>query len=129
TALACASTGNTGASLAAYAGLAGLPALVMVPQGQVALGKLAQTIAYGARTLLVRGNFDACLDLAEQARVRLGLYLLNSINPFRIDGQKTIILELLHQLDWAEPDWIRLHAGSRGNTAAFGKALPDAHAW
>jgi len=99
TALACASTGNTGASLAAYAGLAGLPALVMVPQGQVALGKLSQTIAYGARTLLVRGNFDACLDLAEQARERLGLYLVNSINPFRIEGQKTIVLELLQQLD------------------------------
>ena len=129
TALACASTGNTGASLAAYAGLAGLPALVMVPQGQVALGKLAQTIAYGARTLLVRGNFDACLDLAEQARVRLGLYLLNSINPFRIEGQKTIVLELLQQLDWAAPDWIVLPAGNLGNTAAFGKALAEARDW
>src|SRR2546429_1238587 len=129
TALACASTGNTGASLAAYAGLAGLPALVMVPQGQVALGKLAQTIAYGARTLLVRGNFDACLDLAEQARVRLGLYLLNSINPFRIEGQKTIVLELLQQLDWAAPDWIVLPAGNLGNTAACGKALTEARDW
>src|SRR5439155_1038266 len=129
TALACASTGNTGASLAAYAGLAGLPALVMVPQGQVALGKLTQTIAYGARTLLVRGNFDACLDLAEQARERLGLYLVNSINPFRIEGQKTIVLELLQQLDWTAPDWIVLPAGNLGNTAAFGKALAEAREW
>jgi threonine synthase len=129
TALACASTGNTGASLAAYASLAELPALVLVPQGQVALGKLTQTIAYGARTVLVRGNFDACLDLAEQARERLGLYLLNSINPFRIEGQKTIVLELLQQLDWAAPDWIVLPAGNLGNTAAFGKALAEARDW
>ena len=128
-ALACASTGNTGASLAAYASLAGLPALVIVPQGQVALGKLTQTIAYGARTLLVRGNFDACLDLAEQARERLELYLLNSINPFRIEGQKTIVFELLQQLDWAAPDWIVLPAGNLGNTAAFGKALAEARDW
>jgi threonine synthase len=100
-----------------------------VPQGQVALGKLTQTIAYGARTLLVRGNFDACLDLAEQARERLELYLLNSINPFRIEGQKTIVFELLQQLDWAAPDWIVLPAGNLGNTAAFGKALAEARDW
>src|SRR2546429_1750531 len=119
TALACASTGNTGASLAAYASLAGLPALVLVPQGQVALGKLSQAIAYGARTLLVRGNFDACLALAEQARERLGLYLLNSINPFRIEGQKTIVLELLQQLDWTAPAWIVLPSGNLGYTPPF----------
>ena len=128
-AVACASTGNTAAALAAYAALAALPALVLVPKGQVALGKLTQALAYGARTLLVRGNFDACLDLAEQARERLGLYLVNSINPFRIEGQKTIVLELLQQLDWTAPDWIVLPAGNLGNTAAFGKALEEARAW
>src|SRR5205823_3645794 len=85
-AVACASTGNTAAALAAYAALAGLPALVLVPKGQVALGKLAQALAYGARTLLVRGNFDVCLELADQASERLGVYLLNSVNPFRLEG-------------------------------------------
>lgn len=128
-ALACASTGNTGAALAAYAGLARLPAVVIVPRGQVALGKLAQTLAYGARTLLVRGNFDQCLELASEASARLGVYLLNSVNPFRLEGQKTIVLELLQQLDWQPPDWIVLPAGNLGNTAAFGKALVEARAW
>jgi threonine synthase len=128
-AVACASTGNTSASLAAYAAQAGLPALVFVPAGQVALGKLAQTLAYGARTLLVRGDFDACLRLAQQASERLGVYLLNSLNPFRLEGQKTIVLELLEQLAWEIPDWIVLPAGNLGNTAAFGKALMEAKAF
>jgi len=126
-AVACASTGNTSASLAAYAAHAGLPALVFVPAGHVALGKIAQTIAYGARTLVVRGNFDACLALAVEARNALGVQLLNSVNPFRLEGQKTIVFELLEQLDWVPPDWIALPAGNLGNTAAFGKALREAH--
>ena len=125
-AVACASTGNTSASLAAYAALAGLPALVLVPIGQVALGKLAQTIAYGARTLLVRGDFDDCLRLVRAASDKLGVYLANSINPYRIAGQKTSILELLQQLDWQAPDWIVLPAGNLGNTSAFGAALREA---
>jgi threonine synthase len=125
-AVACASTGNTSASLAAYAALAGLPALVLVPIGQVALGKLAQTIAYGARTLLVRGDFDDCLRLVRAAAEKLGVYLANSINPYRIAGQKTIVLELLQQLGWEGPDWIVLPAGNLGNTAAFGAALREA---
>jgi threonine synthase len=129
TAVACASTGNTSASLAAYAAQAGLPALVLVPAQGVAMGKLAQTLAYGARTLLIRGDFDDCLRLLEQARERLGVYLLNSINPFRIEGQKTIILELLQQLSWQAPDWIVFPAGNLGNTAAFGKALREAQQW
>jgi threonine synthase len=125
-AVACASTGNTSASLAAYAAHAGIPALVFVPAGRVALGKIAQTIAYGARTLVVRGNFDACLALAVEARDALGVQLLNSVNPFRLEGQKTIVFELLEQLDWSPPDWIALPAGNLGNTAAFGKALREA---
>ncbi len=129
TAVACASTGNTSASLAAYAAQAGIPALVLVPAGNVALGKLAQSLAYGAKTLLVRGDFDDCLQLVEQASEQLGVYLLNSINPFRVEGQKTIVLEALEQLGWDPPDWIVLPAGNLGNTAAFGKALVEAKTW
>jgi threonine synthase len=125
-AVACASTGNTSASLAAYAALAGLPALVLVPAGQVAAGKLRQTLAYGARTLAVRGDFDACLALLRDAASRLGVYLLNSVNPYRVEGQKAIVFELLQQLDWKSPDWIVFPAGNLGNTAAFGKALDEA---
>lgn len=129
TAVACASTGNTGASLAAYAACAELPALVLVPKGQVAVGKLAQALAYGARTLVVRANFDRCLELADEASRELGVYLLNSINPWRLEGQKTIVLETLQQLDWEPPGWIALPAGNLGNTAAFGKALAEARDW
>lgn len=125
-AVACASTGNTSASLAAYAALAGLPALVLVPEGRVALGKLAQTVAYGARTLLVRGDFDDCLRLVREAGDELGVYLVNSVNPFRLQGQKTIVFEMLQQLGWDAPDWIVLPAGNLGNAAAFGLALRDA---
>jgi threonine synthase len=129
TAVACASTGNTAASLAAYAGQAGLPALVLVPADQVALGKLAQSLAYGAKTLLVEGDFDDCLRLVEEASRSLGVYLLNSINPWRLEGQKTVMLELLQQLGWQSPDWVVLPAGNLGNTAAFGKALREAYRW
>ncbi|MBL0177688.1 MAG: threonine synthase [Gemmatimonadetes bacterium] len=128
-AVACASTGNTSASLAAYAAQAGLPALVFVPEGQIALGKLTQSLAYGARTLLVEGDFDACLRLVQHASEVLGIYLLNSINPFRVEGQKTIVLEMLQQLAWDVPEWIVLPAGNLGNTAAFGKALLEAYEW
>src|SRR5262249_50100279 len=125
-AVACASTGNTSASMAAYAAQAGLMALVFVPAGRVAAGKLAQALAYGARTLLVRGDFDACLRLAREASRALGITLLNSVNPWRIEGQKTIVFELLQQRGWDPPDWIVVPAGNLGNTAAFGKALREA---
>jgi threonine synthase len=128
-AVACASTGNTAASMGAYAALAGLPAVALVPAGHVALGKLTQLAAYGVRTLAVRGDFDACLALAREAADGLGVYLLNSINPFRIEGQKSIVLELLQQLDWEPPDWIVVPAGNLGNTGAFGKALREACEW
>lgn len=128
TAVACASTGNTSASLAAYAAQAGLRALVFVPSGKVASGKLAQTLAYGATALSIRGDFDAAMRLVREACDRLGIYLVNSINPFRIEGQKTIIWELLQDLRWEPPDWIVVPAGNLGNTSAFGKALREAHA-
>jgi threonine synthase len=127
-AVACASTGNTSASLSAYAAQAGIPAFVFVPEGRVAAGKLAQTIAYGARTLRIHGDFDDCLRLARDASDKLGVYLVNSVNPFRVEGQKTIVFELLQQLGWAAPDWIALPAGNLGNTSAFGKALTEARA-
>jgi threonine synthase len=131
TAVACASTGNTSASLAAYAAQAGLRAIVFVPSGKVASGKLAQTLAYGATCLQVRGDFDDSMRLVREACDRLGIYLVNSINPFRIEGQKTIIWELLQDLGWEPPDWIVVPAGNLGNTSAFGKALREAfaHGW
>jgi threonine synthase len=128
-AVACASTGNTSASLSAYASQAGIPSFVFVPEGNVASGKLAQTVAYGARTLQIQGDFDVCLRLAREASDKLGVYLVNSVNPFRIEGQKTIVLEMLQQLGWDAPDWIALPAGNLGNTSAFGKALAEAHSF
>ncbi len=125
-AIACASTGNTSASLAAYAAQAGLRAVVFIPAGKVAAGKLAQTLAYGALCLQVRGDFDAAMGLVRAACDRLGIYLVNSINPFRIEGQKTIVWELLQDLGWEAPDWIVVPAGNLGNTSAFGKALREA---
>jgi threonine synthase len=123
--VACASTGNTSASLASYAAAAGLTALVVIPEGKIAGGKLAQTIAHGARIVQVQGDFDAALRLLRQLTERYPVYLVNSVNPFRLEGQKTIVFELLEQLDWQVPDVIALPGGNLGNTAAFGKALAD----
>jgi len=126
-AVACASTGNTSASLAAYAAQAGLRAIVFMPAGKVSGGKIAQTLAYGATALQVRGDFDAAMQLVRDACDSLGIYLVNSINPFRIEGQKTIVWELLQDLEWSAPDWIVVPAGNLGNTSAFGKALREAY--
>lgn len=126
-AVACASTGNTSASLASYAAQVGLPCFVFLPAGNVAAGKLAQTLAYGATTISIDGDFDDAMRLVEQACNELGVYLLNSLNPYRIEGQKTIGFELLQQLDWQAPDWLVLPAGNLGNTSAIGKAFLQAH--
>jgi threonine synthase len=126
--VACVSTGNTSASMAAYASAAGLQPIVFIPHGNISYGKLAQALEYGARTLQVEANFDQILKLVRTLAERLGIYLLNSINPFRIEGQKTIIVEMLDQRDWNPPDWIALPGGNLGNTAAFGKALRELHA-
>ena len=125
TAVACASTGNTSASLAAYAAQADIPALVIIPSGKIAAGKLAQALAYGAHTLQVAGYFDDAMRLVRQICDQLGVYLLNSINPFRLEGQKSIVFEMIHGFNWQAPDWIVLPAGNLGNTAAFGKALHE----
>ena len=126
--VACVSTGNTSASMAAYASAAGLQPIVFIPHGNISYGKLAQALEYGARTLQVEANFDQILALVRKLAEQLGIYLLNSINPFRIEGQKTIVVEMLDQRDWNPPDWIVLPGGNLGNTAAFGKALRELHA-
>ncbi|MBN1682574.1 threonine synthase [Candidatus Bathyarchaeota archaeon] len=122
-AVACASTGNTSASMAAYAAQAGLRAFVFIPEGEIAYGKLSQALAYGAKVIQIKGNFDDAMKLVQEASSKFGLYLVNSINPWRIEGQKTIIFELLQQRNWKVPDWIIVPAGNLGNTSAFGKAL------
>ena len=125
--VACASTGNTSAALASYAAQAGMRSIVFLPAGNVAAGKLAQSLAYGATTIQINGDFDDAMRLVEQVCNELGIYLLNSLNPFRIEGQKAIGFELLQQLDWQSPDWLVLPAGNLGNTSAIGKALRQAH--
>jgi threonine synthase len=123
--VACVSTGNTSASMAAYASAAGLQPVIFIPHGNISYGKLAQALEYGARTLQVEANFDQILALVRVLAERLGIYLLNSINPFRIEGQKSIMVELMDQRDWRVPDWVVLPGGNLGNTSAFGKALRE----
>ncbi len=123
--VACASTGNTSASLASYAATAGIPALVIIPEGKISGGKLAQTIAYGATVVQVEGDFDLALSLLRELTTKHDVYLCNSVNPFRLEGQKTIIFELMEQLGWRVPDVIALPGGNLGNTGAFGKALGE----
>lgn len=123
--VACVSTGNTSASMAAYAAAAGLQPIIFIPHGNISYGKLAQALEYGAKTLQVEANFDQILALVRVLAERLGIYLLNSINPFRIEGQKSIMIELMDQRDWRVPDWVVLPGGNLGNTSAFGKALRE----
>lgn len=125
--VACASTGNTSASLASYAAAAGIPALVLVPATKISASKIAQTVAYGARVVQIDGDFDRALALLRQLTAAYDVYLVNSVNPFRLEGQKTIMFELLEQRGWQVPDWIVLPGGNLGNTSAFGKALAEAH--
>ncbi|MBM3775226.1 MAG: threonine synthase [Acidobacteria bacterium] len=127
--VACVSTGNTSASMAAYASAAGLDPIIFIPHGNISYGKLAQALEYGARTLQVEANFDQILALVRELAARLGIYLLNSINPFRIEGQKTIMVELMDQRDWRPPEWVVLPGGNLGNTSAFGKALRELEQW
>ena len=125
TRVACVSTGNTSASMAAYASAAGLEPVIFIPHGNIAFGKLAQALEYGAKTIQVEANFDQILALVRHLAERLGIYLLNSINPFRIEGQKTIMAEMLDQRDWRVPDWVVLPGGNLGNISAFGKGLRE----
>ncbi len=124
TSVACASTGNTSASLAQYAAKAGIPAVVLLPTGKVALGKIAQALMHGARVISVRGNFDRALEMVHELCLSHGLYLLNSVNPFRLEGQKTIGFEAVDQLG-AVPDRIVLPVGNAGNISAVHKGLNE----
>ncbi len=126
--LACASTGNTSAALAAYGARDGMPVLVLLPAGKVAAGKLAQAALHGARILEVDGNFDTCLDLVSELAERGEVYLLNSLNPYRLEGQKTIGLEMLEAFReryGAIPDRVVLPVGNAGNTSALHKAFRE----
>jgi len=126
--VACASTGNTSASMAAYAAKGAIPAVVLLPAGKVALGKVAQALMHGARVIAIRGNFDQALEMVHQLCCSHGLYLLNSINPYRLEGQKTIGFEVIDQLDGAVPDRIVLPVGNAGNISAIYKGLLELEA-
>jgi threonine synthase len=123
----CASTGNTAASLAAYAAQAGLRARVYIPAGQISQNKLAQALDFGAEIVPVEGSFDLALDRLI-SNLAAGLYFLNSINPFRLEGQKTAMFEMLEQLEWQAPDYVIVPGGNLGNTSAFGKAFAELQA-
>ena len=124
-AVACASTGNTSASMAAYAARAGMRGFVFIPAGKVALGKLSQSIEYGSTVVEIEGNFDDAMRLVRSISEECGIYLLNSINPFRLEGQKAIAIELMEQLEWNVPDWIVLPGGNLGNVSSIGKGLRE----
>jgi len=124
--LICASTGNTSASLAAYSAKAGVRCVVLVPSGNVALGKIAQAVIHGAQILQVRGSFDDAMGLVQELSLRhTEIYLLNSINPFRIEGQKTAAFEICDQLDPASPDSVFLPVGNAGNITAYWKGFNE----
>ena len=125
--VACASTGNTSASMAAYAARAGMRALVLVPEGNIAWGKLSQALEYGAVTLQVRGDFDDCLRVATELVRRMPICMLNSVNPYRIEGQKTTAIEIMEQLDWNPSAHIIVPGGNLGNSSALGKGLLEMH--
>ena len=121
--VACASTGNTSASMAAYASRGGMRSLVLIPEGHVSWGKLSQSLDYGAVTCQLKTNFDGCMRVLNEIVQRKPVYLLNSINPYRLEGQKTTAIELLESLNWESPDHIIVPGGNMGNSSALGKAL------
>jgi threonine synthase len=121
----CASTGNTAASLAAYAARADLQCAIIVPAGQVSHAKLAQALDYGAKVIEIDGNFDASMNVIRELAEDESIYLVNSINPFRIEGQKTVAFELAEQLEWRVPDHLVLPGGNLGNSSAFGKGFRE----
>ena len=123
---ACASTGNTSASLAIYAGVTGhFQCIVFVGSGKIAFGKLSQALDYGAKTIQIRGDFDDALARVRDICAKHPIYLCNSVNPFRLEGQKTIMLRVLEGLGWQVPDWIVVPGGNLGNSSSFGKAFME----
>ena len=124
--VACASTGNTSASLALFASLAEIQGVVFIGSGKISVSKLSQALDYGALTLQIKGDFDACLRRVRQIAMdvpTMGIYLMNSVNPFRLEGQKSIMYRILEARDWEPPDWIIVPGGNLGNCSAFGKAF------
>jgi threonine synthase len=121
----CASTGNTAASLAAYAARAGLQCAILLPGGQISAAKLAQSMDYGAVICEIEGNFDACMRLIQELGDEPSIYIANSINPFRIEGQKTVAFELMGQCAWELPDHVVVPGGNMGNSSAFGKGFDE----
>ncbi|MCR4368867.1 MAG: threonine synthase [archaeon] len=123
--VACASTGDTSASMAAYAARAGIESLVLLPHEKISFEQLSQAISYGAKTLGLKTDFDGCMKLVQQLTQKHGIYLLNSMNSIRIEGQKAIGLETLHQLKWEVPDWFVIPVGNAGNVSALCKGLRE----
>ncbi|SIN75054.1 threonine synthase [Singulisphaera sp. GP187] len=123
--VACASTGNTSAALAVYCSATdfGFKAIIFIGSGKIAYGKLAQALDHGALTIQIVGDFDDAMHRVRQVSDRLGIYLMNSVNPFRLEGQKTIMYRVLEGLGWEVPDWIVVPGGNLGNSSAFGKAF------
>ena len=121
--VACASTGNTSASMAAYAARAGMRSLVLIPQGQITWGKLSQALDYGAVTCQLKTDFDGCMRVLDEVVQRMPVYLLNSVNPYRLEGQKTAAIELLDRVDGQAPDHVIVPGGNLGNSSALGKAF------
>jgi threonine synthase len=122
-AIACASTGDTSAALAAYAAAAGIPAIVFLPRGKISTAQLIQPIAHGALVLALDTDFDGCMKIVQQVTQDNTIYLANSMNSLRIEGQKTVGIEIAQQLGWAAPDWIVLPSGNLGNVSALAKGL------
>jgi len=121
---ACASTGNTSASLAVFCSATGLMrAVIFIGSGKISYGKLAQALDHGALTVQIAGDFDDAMQRVQQVSRKLGIYLVNSVNPFRLEGQKTIMYRILEGLRWEVPDWIVVPGGNLGNVSAFGKAF------
>lgn len=124
-AVACASTGNTSASMAAYAARAGMRGFVFIPGGQIAYGKLSQSLDYGAATLQIDGNFDDAMRIVREIAAATDIYLLNSVNPFRLEGQKAIGIEMMQQRGWKAPDRVVVPGGNLGNCSALGKGFKE----
>lgn len=122
-AVACASTGDTSAALSAYAAAAGIPAIVFLPRGKVSTAQLAQPIANGALVLALETDFDGCMRIVQEVTADQTIYLANSMNSLRMEGQKTAGIEIVQQFDWEVPDWIIIPAGNLGNVSALGKGL------
>ena len=122
---ACASTGNTSAAVALYAHSVGIKCTVFIGSGRIAFGKLSQAMDYGAQTIQIRGDFDDCMRQVQDVCTELGLYLLNSLNPFRLEGQKTIMYRIIEAMQWNIPDWIVVPGGNLGNSSSFGKAFME----